>query len=317
MLFRFLTVLPALILAAAACGQVFAQAPTPKRAKPAAAAAGDSQPADADAAIRQSSQAFAAAFNKGDAKAVAALWTEDGDYTDESGRTFKGREAIEKEYASFFAANKGVQIKIIVDSVKLLGDSAAIEDGRAYLEPAPGSPTISKYIAAHVKVGSEWLMASVRDTRVELPSTYQNVADLEWLIGTWTAEEHGAKTDSVCRWVANKSFVERSYTTTHADGTTTSGLQVIGWNPQGGHVQSWSFSPGGGHAIGVWTPRDGGWEAEVRGVTADGTSTTATNHLRRLDDDAYAWQSINRTAGGRTLPDTDEVVTKRIIPASK
>jgi uncharacterized protein (TIGR02246 family) len=300
-------------LAAGACGPAFAQAPAPKRAKPAAAAVGDSQPAGADAAIRQSSQAFAAAFNKGDAKAVAALWTADGDYTDETGRTFKGREAIEKEYAGFFAANKGVQIKVIVDSIKLLGDGAAIEDGRAYLEPAPGAPAISKYTAAHVKVGSEWQMATVRDSRVELPSAYKNVEDLEWLIGTWTAEEHGAKTVSVCRWIANKSFVERAYTITNHDGTTSSGLQLIGWNAQGEHVQSWNFSSDGGHAIGVWTPRDGGWEAEVRGTTGAGISTTATNHLRRLDDNAYVWQSVNRTAGGQTLPDSAEVVLRRSV----
>ena len=138
-------------------------------------------------------------------------------------------------------------------------------------------------------------MSTVRDTRVETPSTYRNVADLEWLIGTWTAEEHGAKTESVCRWVANKSFVERSYTVTHADGTTTSGVQLIGWNPPAGHVQSWNFSSDGGHAVGVWSPREGGWSAEIRGVTGDGAPTTAVNLLTRLDDNAYAWQSVQRT----------------------
>jgi uncharacterized protein (TIGR02246 family) len=317
MMHRLLALLPALMFAAVLSGPVLAQVPDAKvraikRAKVAAADdAKAKNPAGEQDAIRQSSQAFAAAFNKGDAKAVAALWTEDGDYIDEVGRTFTGREAIEKEYAAFFAANPGVQIRIIVDSVKLLADGAAIEDGRAFLDPAPGAPAISKYTAAHVKVGGQWLMATVRDSRVALPSAYKNVEDLEWLIGTWTAEEHGAKTVSVCRWVANKSFVERSYTTTNHDGTSTSGLQLIGWNPNGGHVQSWSFSADGGHAIGVWTPRDGGWEVEIRGVTGDGTATTATNHLRRLDDNAYAWQSINRTAGGRPLPDTDEIVIKR------
>ena len=59
-------------------------------------------------------------------------------------------------------------------------------------------------------------MSTVRDARIETPSAYRNVADLEFLIGVWTAEEHGVKTESVCRWVANKSFVERSYTVTHA-----------------------------------------------------------------------------------------------------
>jgi hypothetical protein len=86
---------------------------------------------------------------------------------------------------------------------------------------------------------------------------------------------------------------------------------LIGWNPQGGHVQSWSFSPEGGHAVGIWTPQQDGWSAQMRGVAGDGTLTTAINQLRRLDDNAYVWQSIQRTAGGLALPDTDEMVLKR------
>lgn len=312
---RFLMALAALLLIAGLGQLAFAQAPDAKgravkRGKNVAPLP-EARPANAEGAIRQTSQSFVAAFNKGDAKAVAAHWTEDGDYSDESGRTFSGREAIEQEYANFFAANQGVQIKVIVDSIKMLGDNAAIEDGRAYLEPGPGAPAISKYTAAHVRVGDQWLMASVRDSRIEIPSAYKHVEDLEWLIGTWTADEHGTKTVSVCRWIANKSFVERTYTMTNHDGTTATGLQLIGWNPQGGHLQSWNFSPDGGHAVGVWTPREDGWETEVRGVNHDGTRSSATNRLRRLDDNAYVWQSTNRTSGGQSLPDSDEVVLRR------
>jgi uncharacterized protein (TIGR02246 family) len=263
-------------------------------------------------AIREASRAFVAAFDKGDAKSVAALWTEDGDYTDESGQVFTGRAAIEKEYAAFFATNPGVKLTLTVDSIKRLSTDTAIEDGRAALDPAPaGPPAMSKYLAIHVRVDGKWLMSTVRDMRVETPSGYRRVEDLEWLVGTWTAEEHGAKTESICRWVANKSFVERAYTVTNPDRTTTSGVQLIGWNPQGDQIQSWNFSADGGHAIGTWTPREQGWSAEIRGVSGDGTSTTAVNLLTRLDDNAYTWQSVQRTAGGVSLPDTDEIVLKR------
>ena len=54
----------------------------------------------------------------------------------------------------------------------------------------------------------------------------------------------------------------------------------------------------------------------MRGTTGDGTPTTSVNQLRRLDDNAYVWQSVQRTVGGMTLPDTDEVVWKR-QPASR
>jgi uncharacterized protein (TIGR02246 family) len=264
--------------------------------------------------LRAGAQAFAAAFNQGDAKAVAACWTADGEFIDESGSRFAGRDAIQQEYARYFADSPKTQMRIFVDSLRLLSDSAAIEDGRAVVEPPPaGAPGISKYTVVHVKVDGKWLMATVRDAWIATPSAYENVADLDWLIGTWTAEEHGAKTVADCRWVANKSFVERSYTTTHTDGTSASGVLLIGWNPQQGHVQSWMFSSDGGHAVGVWSPRESGWAAEVRGTTGDGVSTRAVNLLTRLDDDAYVWQSVQRFAGDRALADTDEVVIRRKV----
>jgi uncharacterized protein (TIGR02246 family) len=264
------------------------------------------------AAIRAASEAFVAAFNAGDAQTVAAHWTPQGELVDEAGRKFTGREAIAKEYAALFESQPKSKMRIVIDALKLLSASAAIEEGRATLDPAPaGAPAISKYFVVHVKENGKWLMSTVRDSRVEVPSAYRHVADLEWLIGTWTADDHGAKTTSVCRWIAGKSLVERRYTLTQADGTTTSGLQLIGWNPAGGHVQSWNFSSDGGHAVGVWRAIDGGWQAEMSGVTGDGVPTSAINVLRRLDDNAYVWQSTSRTLAGQGLPDTDEVVLKR------
>jgi uncharacterized protein (TIGR02246 family) len=262
--------------------------------------------------LRRESQAFVEAFNRADAKAVAMLWTADGDYVDEAGRKYQGRAAIEKEYADFFSQNRGVKIRIVIDSLRLIGRDAAVEDGRAILDPVPaGAPATSKYTVVHAKIDGKWQMATVRESRVERQSAYGNIADLEWLIGMWTAEEHGSKSESVCRWVANKTFVERSYSTTQPDGSILSGVQIIGWNPERECVQSWSFSADGGHAIGIWTPRERGWSAEIRGMTGDGASTSALNLVTRLDDNAYVWQSIQRTIGGRTLPDTDEVVLKR------
>jgi uncharacterized protein (TIGR02246 family) len=262
--------------------------------------------------IRAQSQAFVAAFNKRDAKAIANMWTENGEYIDDVGRRFLGRDAIEKGYAQFFADGRKVTLRITIDSLRLLSKDAAIEDGRAAVDPPPaGVPGFSKYTVVHARVDGKWLMASVRDTHVETPSAYRNVADLDWLIGTWIAEAHGHKTESVCRWIANKSFVQRTYTMTRADGMKSSGVQIIGFNAEDNHVQSWNFSPDGGHAVGVWIPREGGWRAQMRGVTGDGTVTASVNLLTRLDDNAYVWQSVERTAAGTSLPDSDEVIMKR------
>src|SRR5882757_4258985 len=74
-------------------------------------------------------QEFIAAFNKGDAKAVAGFWTADGDYVDQLGSVIKGRAAIEKLYEKLFAAQKGAKLTIMVGSVRQVTPDVALEDG--------------------------------------------------------------------------------------------------------------------------------------------------------------------------------------------
>src|SRR5579864_118813 len=55
-----------------------------------------------EALIRKQAAEFVQAFNKGDAKTLAALWTQEGEYIDDDGTTYRGRAAIENVYADFF-----------------------------------------------------------------------------------------------------------------------------------------------------------------------------------------------------------------------
>jgi uncharacterized protein (TIGR02246 family) len=302
----------AAVLVANLCGTTtYAQTPAiaPSSANPTESKLGSNPIADA---IRKEVVESVLAFNKRDAKAVAAFWTKDGEYVDESGQTFVGREAIEGHFAEIFASHPEFQLQLMSDSIRLLSDSVAIEDGQSVVEHTQNAAAeVSKYTAVHVKVDGKWLLASVRDTWVDTSSPSDVLADLEWLIGDWTAEENGARTESKCRWIVNNKFVERSYSTTQVDGTVTTGLQIIGWNSQANHVQSWNFAGDGGHAIGVWSATEGGWLAKVTGTTGANVSTTAVNVLRRLDDNAYVWQSMDRTVGEIRLPDTEEVIIRR------
>lgn len=306
---NFSTVIAVALLSSFLSNASLAQRPV--ATTPAARPAAQPQPKSPEiAAIRAESEAFVAAFNKHDAKAVASLWTEDGEYIDDAGRSFVGRDAIEKGYAEFLAANPQAKIQVQIDSVRLLSNNTAIEDGRAAAVPSSAGG-YTKYTVVHVKLNDKWLMASVRDALIETPAAVSSAADLEWLTGTWVAEENGIKTESVCSWAVDGRFLERKYTTTQVDGTKSSGVQLIGWNPLEGHVQSWNFGPDGGHAVGTWIPQPDGWTAQMRGTTGDGALLASVNILRRLDDNAYVWQSVHRTVGSVTLLDTGEVIWKR------
>ncbi len=58
-----------------------------------------------EAALKKNAEAFIAAFDKGDAKAVAAFWTADGDYAAKTSPP-GGRDEIEN-FIEFFSENKG------------------------------------------------------------------------------------------------------------------------------------------------------------------------------------------------------------------
>ena len=46
-------------------------------------------------AVRKTADAFAKAFNAGDARAVAAFWTKDGEYIGPDGAEVRGRDELE------------------------------------------------------------------------------------------------------------------------------------------------------------------------------------------------------------------------------
>jgi hypothetical protein len=195
----------------------------------------------------------------------------------------------------------------------LISDDAAIEDGHAVVEVSPaGISGTSKYTVVHVKRDDKWLMSTVRDTHVEPPAAQTHLQDLEWLVGSWSAEENGTTMEAVCRWVAEKSFLERTYSVKRSGDVISSGVQIIGWDPGRERIQSWTFTSDGGQAVGIWTPRENGWAIETSGTLADGTATSAINACTRIDDDAFSWQSVERSAGGVELPDTEEVVLRRV-----
>lgn len=98
------------------------------RAQPVPAPTG--QPSGAEAAIHATYKKFAETWNRHDAAAMAALWTEDGDHMEPDGRTVHGRAEVEKllaiEHGSVF---KDSQLHLAVEHVRMATDDVAVVDG--------------------------------------------------------------------------------------------------------------------------------------------------------------------------------------------
>lgn len=272
---------------------------------------------NATAAINQSAKRFTTAFKKENAKAIAKLWTPSGVYVDETGAVHEGREAIQAVYQQFFDSHDGAEIEITIDSVRQVAPNVAVEAGTAKITPPPiGAPASSKYVAVHVKQDNgKWLLDSVRDTRVEIPSNYDRLVHLELLVGEWVAEHNGARIELTGQWNPNKTFLERRFVVTQ-NGTETASTEIIGWDPSTAQVTSWTFSADGARNVGRWKALDDGWIVRNQGVTAEGVSTTSVDFWAPLLDDALGWRSTKRSAGGTALAAPDEVVLKKTDAAA-
>ena len=111
--------------------------------------------------IRTNAREFAAAFNKGDAKAVAAQWTEQGECTDADGTLIRGRANIEQAFAEFFKANPQAKLQVLVKAVRFPAPDVAVEEGvLRQTNSAKELPSTTMYTATHVRSGGKWQTAT-------------------------------------------------------------------------------------------------------------------------------------------------------------
>jgi uncharacterized protein (TIGR02246 family) len=261
-------------------------------------------------------QEFIAAYNRGDAKALAAFWTEDADYIDETGREFKGRAAIQKMYENFFDHNKGMRLNIIITSTKMVGNDVAIEDGITEVTPAGGSlPSAARFSAVLVKRYGEWFLQSVRDSIPHPPSNAEHFEDLDWLLGEWTSEaEKGEGSKASYDWAENRNFIVSHFATTLDGVPVIGGTQWISWDAVDKRIRSYSFYSGGGVGEAVWTKNGDTWAVKVTAKTAAGKRVSATNVLTKVDPDHATWQMTRLTVDGQPMPDPKPVKLQRVKP---
>jgi uncharacterized protein (TIGR02246 family) len=276
-----------------------------------AKAAGDPTPTkrpDDEAAIRKASADFIKLVEKGDAKAVAASWTEEGEYIDDDGTTIRGRAAIEEAYARAFAKKQKVKVEINIESIRFPSKDTAIEEGYAKTYKGDSeAPTTSRYSVLHVREGGSWLMALLR----EWPDEGVALRDLDWLIGTWEAKTDEAVVRTTYEWDPKKNSI-RGQISVKWKGRDVSGIQVLLKDPRTGQLRSWLFDDDGGFGDAAWR-RDGKrWVISASGVEADGGELTATNILTPVDKDTFVWQSTERTLDGEELANIPPVKVTRV-----
>jgi uncharacterized protein (TIGR02246 family) len=282
-------------------------APRPARGQGAAGAAEDKE------AIAKNAEAFVEAFHRGDAKALADFWTPGGDYTTVHGHHLKGRKAIAKVYAGFFAENKGLKLRVDSQSLRFITPDVAVEDGMtSVIAPDGGPPSRSRYTIVHVKKDGQWHLASVREAAYSPPTNYNHLRGLEWLVGEWAGEEAGGTERLSFAWADNQNFLVASFATTHKNVSVAAATVWTGWDPVARHVRSWIFDADGGYGGGSWAHDGNRWLLKTNSVRRGAKKAATTFVLTRVDDDTLTLQARDRSLDGNALPDTKAVTLKRV-----
>ncbi|HEY1065706.1 MAG TPA: SgcJ/EcaC family oxidoreductase [Pirellulales bacterium] len=286
--------------------------PKPAAVPKAAPAAPDATHAADREAIVQSAKAYEAAYEKSDAAAVAALWTEQGEHENEDGTLIRGRAAIERAFTAFFKDNPPGELDVVVEQVTFPAPGVAIEEGLSR-STAPGKlPTSCRYRAVHAKADGQWKIVTSR----EWGSDVNRMADLEWLIGEWKGEVKGNETTVTIAKEKVGAFLVAEFIST-VDGKKHSlGTMKIGVDQATGEFHSWHFDADGGHGEGVWIREGKHWMIDSHGVRGDGAPTAGVSILSRNGANELGWRVIERSVAGQPQPDAKPVVLKRVPSAT-
>jgi len=277
-------------------------------------------PADDISGLRQAAADFVVAYNKKDAAAIAALFTEAGEMSDlHADDITTGRDDIKAHYEAIFSETEVSSMAVEVDSVRLVAADLAIEDGTAHFTP-PGEdePARSvKYTAVLKKTGDAWQIASTR-TLEDATDAAGQLADLAKSIkGDWTSQKGDTRFDLAIGWDESGKFLAGKLLTTKPDAKPMTTTVRVGWDAARQTITAWMFDDAGGFSKSDWTPTDDGWQIRMEGTTADGEATSASQHITFDGKDAFTWTSRDRLINGESLPDNElRVVRQAPEPAA-
>ena len=276
--------------------------------------------------IQDAGKSYKTALERGDGKALAALWTPDGDIIDAQGNVMKGRDTVSVlEPAAEGDPKTGrPEIAVRETTLRFIDADVAIEDGTvAVVPPGHTAPLHGRFSATWVRHEGSWKLAALREARGDEASGGETLAELAWLVGDWTVVDDGSvananapkpKIEWSVRWNPTKTFLLRDMKITPPGAAPDAAIHVtqrIGWDPLSKSIRSWVFGSDGGHGEAVWSRDDGSWVARTTAVLPDGSQTSSLNIYSYDGKDRCVWRSVPTHVGGEHMPQVNLTLVRK------
>lgn len=261
------------------------------------------QSSDGRMAVEDFLKSYTAAFNAGDTETLSGMWAEEATWQSTvTGELSSGRDAIVGDFAAFFEANPGARLTGTVDSVQVVTDGVVCVDGQTTLTTSVDEPMMGTYTAVLKRSGDRWQLVRVAESAPPVLDTpYSKLKDLGFLIGEWRDQGEGLTVSTTFRWGADQTFLIRSFTVEDDDGESQ-GTQVIGWDPTQQCIRSWTFHSDGSFGDGTWSHAGDTWTGRLSQTLPDGSTASATQVVRMVDDDTLEVETVGREVAGEPLP---------------
>ena len=253
------------------------------------------------------------AYDRGDAKTLAGFYAEDVDYIDQDGVEVKGRGEMKKLFIQNFQANPGAKIAITLEEVKPLTPDVQVNRGVATVTATSGLTESTRYAAVLAKKNDGWQICQLTETAAPAPTASSQLHALKWLIGNWENKDADQTVETKVEWAGDKNFLVRTFKLKDEEGETD-GWEIVGWDPDGREIRSWIFDSNGGFGESSWSYDGEHWLIRASNMLPDGSRSTAENLLTKIDDNAFTWESQNRTLDGGSEPSVPKIVVHRTTP---
>lgn len=252
-------------------------------------------------------------FNAGKAKELASHFAPQGEVIDEEGVVYQGPQEITDLFTKFFARFPGAKLAIEVESIRMIGENLAIEEGTRLISTKENDSRAQlRYVTVRTKVDGRWLIASLREIHDDpIPTPHDHLMPLSWLVGDWINEGSDAVVKISYRWSDDENYLLGDYSVVVGGKPTMKSTQRIGWNPVTQKIHSWLFDSDGGFSEGEWTEVEEGWLVKSRSVITDGRTGSATLSFIPKDKERFLLRGLDRIVGDEHAEDFEVTVTKR------
>jgi len=243
-------------------------------------------------AIRTAIEGFAGAFQKGDANAAAAFLTTGAELIPDEGEPLRGKDAIHKALTEHFAKKKATKFELEFESIRFPSKDTAIQEGNLKVTVDKDSSS-KRFSIMAVREEGKWMLAFIK----EWPDEEEDLKDLDWLIGTWSAKRGESEVKTKYEWFGNKTFIKAEFAIEGKE-KKISGMQLIGLDPETGDMKVWIFEAEGGVGEGTVEREGNNWIFETSTKLTDGSTLEAKNILVQVNKDTFTWQPVNLMIDG-------------------